>query len=180
MPVPPPIKYSSSCLEDQTRCSTEGKIVSTYCNISKTRGGGSFSSPPPLVTRWCMTLRVRPRVTTITLILITIIFMFNLSIMKWRYYQSYCTCSRISRRWELFFPNSLRKLFPPVAVSMFVTFKRNFKSLIEIFLDEVFMLEIRLKLNSLDVRLLSAKTRHLWNVISFPNRFDPENPIEPP
>ena len=35
--APPPIKYTSSCREDQRR-STEGKIVSKYCNLSKTQG----------------------------------------------------------------------------------------------------------------------------------------------
>ena len=44
--APPPIKYTSSCWEDQ-RFSTEGKIVSKYCNISKTLGSGSI--PPPLL-----------------------------------------------------------------------------------------------------------------------------------
>ena len=46
--APPPIKYTWSCREDQ-RLSTEGKIVSKYCNISKTRGG---VRQPPLVPRW--------------------------------------------------------------------------------------------------------------------------------
>ena len=45
--APPPIKYTSSCREDQ-RCSTEGKIVSKYCNLSKTQGeGGSITPTPP-------------------------------------------------------------------------------------------------------------------------------------
>ena len=43
-----PIKYTWSCREDQ-RLSNEGKIVSKYCNISKTRGG---VRQPPLVPRW--------------------------------------------------------------------------------------------------------------------------------
>ena len=42
--APPSIKYTSSCWEDQ-RLPTEGKIVSKYCNISKTMGRGS--TPPP-------------------------------------------------------------------------------------------------------------------------------------
>jgi len=42
--APPPIKYTSSCREDQ-RLSTESKIVSKYCNISKPLGG--FHPPPP-------------------------------------------------------------------------------------------------------------------------------------
>ena len=46
--APPPIKYTSSCWEDQ-RFSTEGKIVSKCCNISKTLGSGSFPPPPLLV-----------------------------------------------------------------------------------------------------------------------------------
>ena len=111
-------------------------------HIKNAGGGGSLHPPPPppLVPLWGMTLRVRRRVSTITLMLITIISMVNLSIITWRCYQPYCTCSRIYRRWELFFRNSSWKPFLPVAVSIFVTFKRNFKSLIEIFLDEVFML----------------------------------------
>ena len=50
--APPPIKYTSSCKEDQ-RLSTEGKIVSKYCNISMTLGGGGGGGvhPPPLVQR---------------------------------------------------------------------------------------------------------------------------------
>ena len=61
--VPLPIKYTSSCREDQ-RLSTEGKVVSKNRNISKIqRGGGRFHQPPPpFVPRWGMTLRVRPRV----------------------------------------------------------------------------------------------------------------------
>ena len=35
--APPPIKYTSSCWEDQ-RLSSEGKIASKYCNISKSLG----------------------------------------------------------------------------------------------------------------------------------------------
>ena len=42
--APPTIKYSSSCREDQ-RLSTGGKIVSKYCNLSKTRGGFPSTSP---------------------------------------------------------------------------------------------------------------------------------------
>ena len=57
----PPIKYTSSCREDQ-RLFAEGKIFSKYCNISKTLGGSI--RPPPLRTMvgvWiCM--YVRPRV----------------------------------------------------------------------------------------------------------------------
>ena len=50
--APPPIKYTSSCREDQRR-STEGKIVSKYCNLSKTQGEGGSIPPPsdPLVPR---------------------------------------------------------------------------------------------------------------------------------
>ena len=44
--APPPIKYTSSCREDQ-RCSTEGKIVSKYCNLSKTQGEGGSIPPHP-------------------------------------------------------------------------------------------------------------------------------------
>ena len=40
---------SSSCREDQ-RLSTEGKIVSKYCNISKTQGGVFRPPPPPCTT----------------------------------------------------------------------------------------------------------------------------------
>ena len=41
----PPIKHTSSCSEDQ-RLSTKGKIVSKYCNISKTLGRGSIHLLP--------------------------------------------------------------------------------------------------------------------------------------
>ena len=48
----PPIKYTSSCWEDQ-RLSTEGKIASKYCNISKTLGRGSMNNHPSfLVPQW--------------------------------------------------------------------------------------------------------------------------------
>ena len=40
----PPTKYTSSCWVDQ-RLSTEGKIVSKYCNISKTLWRGSIPTP---------------------------------------------------------------------------------------------------------------------------------------
>ena len=69
--APPPIKYTSSCREDQRR-STEGKIVSKYCNLSKTQGeGGSITPTPP--TPLChgggialiVRLRVRVRVCQI-------------------------------------------------------------------------------------------------------------------
>ena len=45
----PPIKYTSSCREDQ-RLSTEGKVVSKNRNISKIQrgGGGSINPLPPL------------------------------------------------------------------------------------------------------------------------------------
>ena len=46
-----PIKYISSCREDQ-RLSTEGQIVSKYCNILKTLGRVSINPPPLLVPRW--------------------------------------------------------------------------------------------------------------------------------
>ena len=42
---------------------------------------------------------------------------------------TYFTCSSISRHWELFFQNRSRELFPPIAASMFVKFKRNLFSL---------------------------------------------------
>ena len=38
---------------------------------------------------------------------------------------TYFTCSSISRQWELFVQNRSRELFPPIAASMFVKFKRN-------------------------------------------------------
>jgi len=43
--APPPIKNTLSCWEAQ-RLSTEGQIVSKYCNISKTLGRGSTNPPP--------------------------------------------------------------------------------------------------------------------------------------
>ena len=47
--APPFIKYSTSCWEDQ-RLSSEGKIASKYCNMSKTLERGSIY--PPLVPWW--------------------------------------------------------------------------------------------------------------------------------
>ena len=64
--APPPIKYTSSRREDQ-RLFTEGKIVSKYCNTSKTQGGDSFNSPP-LVPLWGFTLLVHLRVNALRLI----------------------------------------------------------------------------------------------------------------
>ena len=54
------LKYTLPRKEDQ-RFSTEGRIVSKYCNISKTPGRGSIH-PPPLYQGGGMNLRVRPRV----------------------------------------------------------------------------------------------------------------------
>ena len=45
--LPPPIKYTSSCREDQ-RLSSKDKIFSKYSNISLTLGTGSIKPPPPL------------------------------------------------------------------------------------------------------------------------------------
>ena len=55
--APPPIKYTSFFGEDQW-LSTEGKIFSKHCNISKTLGRGSINppSPPPQ----CITVGVWP------------------------------------------------------------------------------------------------------------------------
>ena len=60
---------------------------------------------------------------------------------------TYFTCSSISRHWELFFQNRSQELFPPIATSMFVTFKRNLicERVIEIFWDEVFMVRYTVK-----------------------------------
>ena len=38
---------------------------------------------------------------------------------------TYFTCSSISPHWQLFFQNRSQELFPPIATSMFVKFKRN-------------------------------------------------------
>ena len=38
---------------------------------------------------------------------------------------TYFTYSSLSRYWELFFENQSRELFPPIAASMFVKFKRD-------------------------------------------------------
>ena len=60
---PPPIKYTSS-FWDYQRLSTEGKIVSEYCNIPKTLGKGSIN-PSLLYHGGGMNLRVRPRVKSV-------------------------------------------------------------------------------------------------------------------
>ena len=57
---PPPIKYTSSCWADQT-LSTEGKIASKYCYISKPLGRGSINPPPPLYHGGGMNLHVCQR-----------------------------------------------------------------------------------------------------------------------
>ena len=44
------------------RLSTEGKIVSTYCNISKFQERGSINAPTPLYQGGGRTLSVGPRV----------------------------------------------------------------------------------------------------------------------
>ena len=56
---PPPIKYTSSCREDQ-RLSSKDKIFSKYSNISLTLGRGSIKPPPPppFVPRWRVWLSV--------------------------------------------------------------------------------------------------------------------------
>ena len=55
--APPPIKYTSSCREDQM-LSTKGKIVSKYCNISKTPGRGFIHPPLSQGRVWiCMYVR---------------------------------------------------------------------------------------------------------------------------
>ena len=47
--APPPINCASSCWEDQ-RLSSDGKIVSKYCNLPKNSGGGVLQTPPPPLT----------------------------------------------------------------------------------------------------------------------------------
>ena len=37
---------------------------------------------------------------------------------------TFFTCNSISRHWELFFQNSSREIFPPIAALMFVKVKR--------------------------------------------------------
>ena len=54
----PPIKYTSPCREDQ-RLSTEGKIVSKYCNTSKSLEGEGSIHPFPLYNGVGMNLPVR-------------------------------------------------------------------------------------------------------------------------
>ena len=61
---PPPIKYTSSCQEDQ-RLSTKGKVVSKYCNISKTPGRAYIHVHPPPLPMYHgggMNLRLRPKI----------------------------------------------------------------------------------------------------------------------
>ena len=62
--APPPMKYTSSWWEEQ-RLSSKSKIVSKYCNLSKTLGGGpstNYHPPSPLYYDGGINLRVRPRV----------------------------------------------------------------------------------------------------------------------
>ena len=61
----------------------------------------------------------------------------------------YSTCSNISH-WELFLQNRSGELFPPTVASMFVKLKRNCKSVIEIFWDEVFIVKNTVKKENLD------------------------------
>ena len=56
--APPPIKYTSPCREDQ-RLSTEAKIVSKYCNISKSLEGEGSVHPFFLYHGGSMNLPVR-------------------------------------------------------------------------------------------------------------------------
>ena len=46
-------------LRDRQRLSTEGKIVSKFCNKSKTLGRGSMKPLPALVPRWGCEFYVR-------------------------------------------------------------------------------------------------------------------------
>ena len=64
---------------------------------------------------------------------------------------TYFTCSNISH-WELFLQNRPGELFPPIVASMFVTLKRNRKSVIEILWDEVFIVRNKVKKENLDVQ----------------------------
>ena len=62
------------------RLSTQDKIVSRYCNISKTPGRGSIQSPPPLMYMYYgggMSLRVRPRVNQTS-------FLAVKTVLSWR------------------------------------------------------------------------------------------------
>ena len=61
--APPPMKYTTSWWEEQ-RLSSKSKIVSKYCNLSKTLGGSinQLPPPPPLYYDGGINLRVRPRV----------------------------------------------------------------------------------------------------------------------
>ena len=56
--APPPIKSTSPCREDQ-RLSTEGKIVSKYCNLSKSLEGEGSIHPFPLYHGGSLNLLVR-------------------------------------------------------------------------------------------------------------------------
>ena len=78
---------------------------------------------------------------------------------------TYFICSCVSRHWKLSFQNRSRELFPPIADSMFVKFKRICESVIEVFLGVKFLcLEIRIrqKLDNLsDVGPLSVENEAL-------------------
>ena len=64
---------------------------------------------------------------------------------------TYYTYSNISH-WELFLQNRSGELFPPIVASMFVKLKRNCKSVIEIFWDEVFIVRNKVKKENFDVQ----------------------------
>ena len=52
---------------------------------------------------------------------------------------------------ELFLQNRSGELFRPIVASMFMKLKRNYKSVIEIFWDEVFIVRNKVKKENLDV-----------------------------
>ena len=56
--------------------------------------------------------------------------MIRVAMTSWLSWQrndaiTYFTCNSISQHWELFFQNLLLELFPTIAASMLVKFKRN-------------------------------------------------------
>ena len=101
--APAPIKYNSSCREDQ-RLSTEVEIVSKYCNILKILGRGS-NTPRLVLATVGVWICVHPRVKRVVRIncdalsrvqLMYVLTVFRISSIM---FLALCTCSAVPRKW---------------------------------------------------------------------------------